>query len=243
MAGNNVPLGYALGFVLAWFVLTTALAIGAVKLFSTRECISLLRSSSPRLGAAAITCALVAVLAVELAHISITAIAPHPPQQISETTKPAATPVRAAKGAEIKTRSQTVTKLASAGSIHFRTTPNLITPTAQTSIRSGGIEKRVVALPAPAVPEPLEAPVTEIPKTPSSKANDQLLGQISAKGKYVARRTSSRWTRSAKQQKAAPSTSRTLFEKIFDPVINSASAPAEAGRVETDISDQEQISR
>ncbi len=243
MSGNNVPLGYALGFVLAWFVLTTALAIGAVKLFSSRECIAFLKSSSPRLGAAAITCALVAVLAVELAHISITAIAPQPPQQISGTIDPPVTPVRAANGATNRARSQTVTKVASAGSVHFRTTPNLIDPSAPTSVRSGAIEKRVVALPAPTVQHPLETPEVEVPSAPSPNANDQLLGQISAKGKYVARRTSSRWTRSAKQQNAAPSASRNLFEKIFDPVINSASATAEAGRVGTEISDQEQMSR
>ncbi len=243
MSGNNVPLTYALGFVCAWFVLTTGLAIGAVKLFSTRECVSLLKSSSPRLGAAAITCALVAVLTVELAHLSITAIANPSAQQVSTRVEPAATPVRAAQGAKLHARTQTATKLASAGSIHYPTTPNVIAPRTTVSTLSGTVEDKVVALLAPAVQEPLESPRFQVSKPQPPKGKDELLGQISAKGKFVARRSSSRWERSAGAQKTAAPAPRNLFDKFINPVINSAGAKTDVGRVNADVSDQEQLSR
>ncbi|MEM8687902.1 MAG: hypothetical protein AAGF81_11270 [Pseudomonadota bacterium] len=243
MSGNNVPLAYALGFVFTWFVLTTGLAIGAVKLFSTRECVSLLKSSSPRLGAAAISCALVAVLAVQLAHLSITAIASEPPPQVSGNAEPAVTPVRSAKSTTVQSRSQTLKKRASVGSVHYRSTPNLIDPNTQTSALSASVEERVVALPAPADQDPLGTSKVSVPKTPISRANDELLGRISSKGKYVVRQPVSRKRRLTEKQKTPAPASRSFFGKFIDPVINSASAKTDAGRVGSDINDQEQISR
>ena len=243
MAGNNVPLPFALAFVFAWFVLTTGLAMGAVKLLNTRECVALLKSSAPRLGAAAISCALVAVLAVELAHLSITAMATPAPQQVSTNRAPTVTPARAARSIKAAQRSQTVRKTASAGSIHYRTTPDVIESGAETASLSATVDQKVVALPAPSVGQSLEAQAAVATKTEIPKARGQLLGRISAKGKFVARRSSSRGPRRSKRQKIAAPETKSIFEKIFNPVIDGASARAPVGSIGQNAEDLKQISR
>lgn len=243
MSGNHVPLPFALGFVFVWFAMTTGLALGVLKLLNTPQFTGLLRASAARRGMVAIFCALVAVLAVEVAHLSITALAAPTPKQVGETLKevvPAVTPARGKAPRE--TSSTEIRKSVNAGSVHFQTTPDLIFPAANASRAAAPAEKDVVTLPAP-VPgadlqeEPAPGPTA---KAQSQRSKDQLLGRISAKGKFLAHRSSSKWSGGTK--KAAPDT-RNILEKIFTPVINSAGAKAQPPRVGTAAEDEGQISR
>ncbi len=255
MASSQVPLAYALAFVCAWFALTSGLAVGALKLFNTEQLMGLLRSSTARRGIAAVSCALVAVLTVEAARLSITSIAAPKAQQVGENTLSSLPLVQsahaqtqpAAPAAEAK-------KTVSAGSVHYLSTPAIIFPASSARQAAAPKDTTVVSLPAPAPQAEMaeEGATQAVNKAAPRSSSDKLLGRISAKGKFLAHRSSSRWTgspkRAAKPRRkktrrvAAPDT-RTILEKIFNPVIDSAGAKAPARRVGADSDDQAQFSR
>ncbi len=255
MSRNHVPISYALAFIFAWFVLTSGLALSALKLFNTREFVKFLRSSSPRLGVAAVSCALVSVLAVEVARLSITAIAAPGPQQVSAAEKSNHLASRTARSDVLPTRKASIVKqAANPSSTHFPTTPNLVFPAPKQPTFAGSTDETVVALPAPIPAEPdvdQDLAEAESPKTKSPRSKGELLGRISSKGKFVAHRGSSKWSKPknktatlnrSKRQAAKPD-NRNILEKFFNPVINSANAKAPERKIGSEKRDLDQISR
>ncbi len=255
MSRNHVPISYALAFIFAWFVLTSGLALSALKLFNTREFVKFLRSSSPRLGVAAISCALVSVLAVEVARLSITAIAAPAPQQVSAAEKSHHLAARTVRSDVSPARKASIVKqAANPSSTHFPTTPNLVFPLPKQPALAGSIDETVVALPAPIPPEPAEdqdLAAADTAKSASPRSQGELLGRISSKGKFLAHRGSSKWSKPAKKTAklkrskplAAKPDNRNILERIFNPVINSANAKAPARRIGSEKRDLDQSSR
>ncbi|NNF78292.1 MAG: hypothetical protein HKN05_09725, partial [Rhizobiales bacterium] len=236
MSGNNVPLPYAILFICAWFAVTGALALGALKLFNTKQFINLHRASAPLLAMAAIACALISVLVVEGTRLSITAIAAQAPQQVGAQQKPAVSSVQDTSLEKVSLPAAAwVKQVVGARSVHFPSTPAVISPVKKAPTLAASLDETVVALPAPnpeATPQETDT-LTTVMVRPARRANDQLLGRISDKGKFLTHRSSSRWSgnnKPAKRRVAAPDR-RNFLEKIFNPVINSASAKAPSRRI------------
>ncbi|MCP5082294.1 MAG: hypothetical protein GY948_11420 [Alphaproteobacteria bacterium] len=248
MSGSNVPLPYAIMFICAWFAVTSGLAVAALKLFNTKQFIDLLHASAPRLGMAAIICALISVLAVEGARLSITAFAATPPQQVGVQQKPIVSRVRSTSIEKVSLPPAARSKqVASARSVHFPSTPDVISSEKKAPSLAGSIDETVVALPAPTPDTTAQETdtVTTAAVRPARRADDKLLGRISAKGKFLTHRSSSRWSGSGKRAKrlvAAPDR-RNFLEKLFKPVINSASAKAPSRRVRSGSDDLSELSR
>lgn len=255
MSRGNVPISYALTFIFAWFVLTSGLALSALKLFNTREIANFLRSSAPRLGMAAISCALVSVLTVEVARLSITAIAAPAPQQVSTTKKSNVQSKLTIRSAVLPTLTASVAKQAlSPNSVHFPTTTSVISPGIELPKLAGSTNETVVALPSPTPVISAEDPdiVEEVTaKSAPRHTKGELLGRISNKGKFLAHRGSSKWsgpvtqiakTRRSNRRVTAPD-KRNILEKIFNPVIKSANAKAPARRIRSEVENLDQISR
>ena len=221
MSAGNVPLAYAVMFICAWFAVTCGLAVSALRLFNTERFIKLHRASAPRLGMAAIACALISVLAVEAARLSITAIAAPAAQQMSAKKKPVVSAVRSTAFEKTsRLPSAPAVKVASAGSVHFPTTPAVISAEKDTTAAiAGAVDETVVSLPAPdpvADTEQAET-VSKVAVSTHRRASDKLLGSISAKGKFVAHRSSSKWTGKGKRAKSrvAAGDQRNFLEKLF----------------------------
>lgn len=251
MSQNHIPIVYALSFIVAWFALTSCMALGAVKLFNSRSVLSFMRASAPRFGVAVISCALASVLLVEATRISITAIATPAPQQTSGVLKRSSELVKPAQRAKTALTSLRSTRKASrapevadARSVHFPTTPDVL-PTPQKPPKlEASIDETIVALPAPSIELEEQIAQETVTKEPSGKQpKGELLGRISEKGKFVAHRGSSKWSSSSKRVSVARNTSQqksksdnqTILEKIFKPVINSAGAQPPARGIGSEI--------
>lgn len=263
MSQSHIPIAYALAFIFAWFAITSCLALGAVKVFSTNAALGFMRTSAPRLGVAAISCALLSVLVVEATRISITAIAGSPPVQTTNkvgalgTSKsdPIQQPTRVAPSRTSLMSKSSAARSAFAAntqSTHYPTTPNVLPARPKQVQLEGTTDETVVALPAPA-PE-LAGPVAKktIAKSASrAPSQGELLGRISEKGKFVARRKNSKdrtkktrltVARKTNRQKSKQG-SKNILEKIFDPVIDSAGAQPPSRGIGSEDDSLDRISR